>query len=84
MYRNNHRFLDFVCKLVYKRYLGVVATLFPKGVTILLLRSLNPLLARYFFENCNIQPQNDIYPDSVDAKSTSVVTFWRQGFVEDF
>jgi hypothetical protein len=46
--------------------------------------SLNPLLARYFFENFNIQPKNDIYPDSIQAKSASVVTVWRQGFVEEF
>jgi hypothetical protein len=28
-------------------------------------RSLNPLLARYFFENCNIQPKIDIYSDTI-------------------
>jgi len=37
-------------------------------------RTLNPLLARYFFENFNIQPKNDIVLDSIQAKSVSVVT----------
>ena len=45
-------------------------------VTHFLHSTLNPLQARYFFVNCNIQPKNDIYPDSVDAKSAPVVTFW--------
>jgi hypothetical protein len=34
-------------------------------VTHFLHSTLNPLQARYFFENCNIQPKNDIYPDSI-------------------
>jgi hypothetical protein len=35
---------------------------------------LNPTQARYFFENFNIQPKNDIYSDSIHAKSAFVVT----------
>jgi hypothetical protein len=53
-------------------------------IKIFLQRSLNPLLARYIFENFNIPPKNNIFLDSILAKPVSVVTFWRHGFVEEF
>jgi len=56
--------------------LFLIQALFTVRIGRLLKRTLNPLLARYFFVNCNIQPKNDIYPDSVDAKSVYVVTKW--------
>jgi hypothetical protein len=47
-------------------------------------RTLNPLQARYFFENCNIQPKSDVYSVSIQKKSASVETFRRHGFAEEF
>ncbi len=47
-------------------------------------RTLNPPQARYFFEKCNIPLKNNMFLDWIQAKSISVETFWRQGFVEDF
>ena len=46
-------------------------------------RSLNPLQARYFFQNFNIKPKNDIFLDLICAKSVSVETFRRHGFGEE-
>jgi hypothetical protein len=37
-----------------------------------------------FFENCNIQPKNNIFLNSIQAKLTSVVSKWRQGIGEEF
>jgi hypothetical protein len=41
---------------------------------------LNPKL----IVNCNIQPKNNIFLDSIDVKSASVVTFQRQDFDQEF
>jgi hypothetical protein len=46
-----------------------------KGIFI---RTLNPPQARYFFTVFDIQPKNDIFLDSIWAKSASMETFWRQ------
>ena len=35
-------------------------------------RTLNPLLARYFFVNFDIKPKSNIFLESIDAKSASV------------
>jgi len=40
-------------------------------------RTLNFPLARYFFEIFIIPPKNNIFLDSIKAKSASVETFWR-------
>jgi hypothetical protein len=43
-------------------------------------RPLNPIQARYLFQKFNNPPKNDVFGDSIQAGSVSVVTFWRQGF----
>jgi len=45
---------------------------------------LNALQARYFFEDFDIQTKNDIFLDSIDVKSASVVTKWSQEFFKNF